>query len=29
MLAVHVGEMRFKDFGARGLANLGWQLLRA
>jgi flavin-dependent dehydrogenase len=29
MLAVHVGEMRLKDFGARGLANLGWQLLRA
>ena len=29
MLAVHVGEMRLKDFGASGLLNLGWQLLRA
>jgi len=29
MLAVHVGEMRLKDFGAKGLANLGWHLLRA
>ncbi len=29
MLAVHVGEMRLKDFGAGGLLNLGWQLLRA
>ena len=26
MLAVHVGEMRLKDFGAGGLLNLGWQL---
>jgi flavin-dependent dehydrogenase len=29
MLAVHVGEMRLKDFGASGLLNLGWQLIRA
>jgi flavin-dependent dehydrogenase len=29
MLAVHVGEMRLRDFGASGLLNLGWQLLRA
>jgi hypothetical protein len=29
MLAVHVGEMRLKDFGASGLLNLGWHLLRA
>jgi|SRR6185437_10541178 len=29
MLAVHMGEMRLKDFGVGGLLNLGWQLLRA
>jgi flavin-dependent dehydrogenase len=29
MLAVHVGEMRLKDFGASGLLNLGWQMLVA
>ena len=29
MLAVHVGEMPLKDFGASGLLNLGWHLLRA
>jgi flavin-dependent dehydrogenase len=29
MLAIHVGEMPLKDFGASGLLNLGWQLLRA
>jgi flavin-dependent dehydrogenase len=29
MLAVHVGELRLKDFGATGLLNLGWQLLVA
>jgi len=29
ILAVHVGEMPLKDFGANGLLNLGWQLLRA
>jgi menaquinone-9 beta-reductase len=29
MLAVHVGEMRLKDFGVGGLLNLSWQLLRA
>jgi flavin-dependent dehydrogenase len=29
MLAVHVGEMPLKDFGASGLLNLGWGLLRA
>lgn len=29
MLAVHVGEMRLKDFGASGLLHLGWQLLVA
>jgi alkylresorcinol/alkylpyrone synthase len=29
MLAVHVGEMRLKDFGVGGLLNMGWQLLRA
>jgi hypothetical protein len=29
MLAVHVGELRLKDFGAGGLLNLGWQLLVA
>jgi flavin-dependent dehydrogenase len=27
MLAVHVGEIPLKDFGAAGLLNLGWQLL--
>lgn len=29
MLAVHVGELRPRDFGAAGLLNLGWQLLLA
>ena len=29
MLAVHVGELRLKDFGASGLLNLGWQMLLA
>jgi len=29
MLAVHVGELNLKDFGAAGLLNLGWQLLVA
>jgi len=29
MLAVHVGELRLKDFGASGLFNLGWQMLVA
>jgi menaquinone-9 beta-reductase len=29
MLAVHVGELRPRDFGASGLLNLGWQLLVA
>jgi flavin-dependent dehydrogenase len=29
MLAVHVSELRLKDFGAAGLLNLGWQLLVA
>jgi hypothetical protein len=29
MLAVHVGELRLKDFGAARLLNLGWQLLVA
>jgi flavin-dependent dehydrogenase len=29
MLAIHVGEMRLKEFGASGLLNLGWQMLRA
>ena len=29
MLAVHVGELRLKDFGTAGLLNLGWQLLVA
>lgn len=29
MLAIHVGAMRLKDFGASGLLNLGWQLLVA
>jgi flavin-dependent dehydrogenase len=29
MLAVHVGELRLKDFGASGLLNLGWNLLVA
>ena len=27
MLAVHVGELRLKDFGTRSLLNLGWHLL--
>jgi menaquinone-9 beta-reductase len=29
MLAVHVGEVQLKDFGARRLLDLGWQLLAA
>jgi flavin-dependent dehydrogenase len=29
MLAVHVGKLGLKDFGATGLLNLGWQLLVA
>ena len=29
MLAVHVGEMPLKNFGAGGILNLGWQMLRA
>jgi hypothetical protein len=29
MLAVHVGQMPLKDFGASRVLNLGWQLLRA
>jgi flavin-dependent dehydrogenase len=29
MLAVHVGELKLKDFGAAELLNLGWQLLVA
>jgi menaquinone-9 beta-reductase len=29
MLAVHVGQMPLKDFGASRMLNLGWQLLRA
>jgi flavin-dependent dehydrogenase len=29
MLAVHVGEVRLKDFGVGPLLNLGWQLLVA
>jgi hypothetical protein len=29
MLAVHVGEMPLKKFGASGILNLGWQMLRA
>jgi flavin-dependent dehydrogenase len=29
LLAVHVGELRLKDFGVGGLLNFGWQLLRA
>jgi flavin-dependent dehydrogenase len=29
MLAVHVGEMQLKDFGASGMLNLGWHLLMA
>jgi flavin-dependent dehydrogenase len=29
MLAVHVGELRLKDFGINGLLNLGWQMLVA
>jgi hypothetical protein len=29
MLAVHVGELQLKDFGASGLLNLGWQMLLA
>lgn len=29
MLAVHVGELKLRDFGAGGLLNLGWQLLTA
>ncbi len=29
MLAVHVGELELKDFGARGLLNLGWRILAA
>ncbi len=29
MLAVHVGELELKDFGVRGLLNLGWRLLAA
>ena len=29
MLAVHVGELRLKDFGAAGLLNLGWHVLVA
>jgi flavin-dependent dehydrogenase len=29
MLAIHVGEMRLRDFGASEMLNLGWQLLRA
>jgi flavin-dependent dehydrogenase len=29
MLAVHVGELPLRNFGAAGLLNLGWQLLVA
>jgi hypothetical protein len=29
LLAVHVGELRLSSLGARGLADLGWQVLRA
>jgi flavin-dependent dehydrogenase len=29
MLAVHVGEVQLREFGARGLLDLGWQLLAA
>ena len=29
MLAVHVGELRPRDFGAAGLLHLGWQMLVA
>lgn len=29
LLSIHVGETSLKDFGARGLANLGWQVLFA
>lgn len=29
LLALHVGELRLKDFGARGLLNLGWRVLVA
>jgi flavin-dependent dehydrogenase len=29
MLAVHVGELQLRHFGASGLLNLGWQLLVA
>jgi len=29
MRALHVGELRLRDFGAGGLLNLGWQLLVA
>jgi flavin-dependent dehydrogenase len=29
LLALHVGELRLKDFGASGLLDLGWRLLLA
>jgi flavin-dependent dehydrogenase len=29
LLAIHVGELGLKDFGARGLLHLGWRLLLA
>jgi flavin-dependent dehydrogenase len=29
LLALHIGELKLKDFGASGLLNLGWRLLLA